>query len=437
MLNMDNFSSLTPTQHAGILFPISRSLAGEGTRKTLAYFESYFPLFQRERYSSGLKVFDWTIPNEWTLRHASLIHVESQTIIADTKTSNLHVVSHSTPVDCTLSLDELIPHLHTLPDQPDSVPYVTSYYAPTWGFCISHNTFNQLLPGSYHVHIDAIHKPGHLDLTHTLLPGECARQILFSSYICHPSMANNELSGPILLSLLLEYIQLRYPSPRLSYRFILCPETIGSIAYISRHLDDLQQNLVAGFILSCVGDPGPYSVVHTPYENTLPDQALRAALLDKTNAIHYSFLDRGSDERQYNSPRVKLPVCTFSRSKFGTYPQYHTDKDDLSILSDTAFYGSLQPLCDIVDSLELGLYPLSTSYCEPHLSKYSLYPTTSIKSNYSSISQITHLIAYSDGSRTLFDISLVCNIPLGALNKLVRQLAALGLLTLSDSPTSL
>jgi aminopeptidase-like protein len=255
--------------------------------------------------------------------------------------------------------------------------------------------------------------PGFLELSHALFSGIKSETIFFSSYVCHPSLANNELSGPIVLSALMEYIRETYPHPKFTYRFVLLPETIGSITYLAHFGSELASSVIAGFNLSCVGDDNAYSVIHSPYGNTIADRALKAGLLGKPCTTHYSFLDRGSDERQYCSPGFRLPLCTFCRSKFGNYPEYHTSFDNLEFISENGLQGSLSVLKTIVDAFELGLAPNVSVTCEPQLGKRGLYHNLSSKYDDKSFSRhILNFLAYSDGYNDLFDLAILLNVDL-------------------------
>ena len=218
-----------------------------------------------------------------------LYHVDSGEYFASFKESNLHVVGYSTPINLFIDLEDLDEHLFVLDDQPDVIPYITSYYKETWGFCISKNLKDKLPSGLYHAVISSELSKGSLDLSHALLQGNALSEIFFSSYVCHPSLANNELSGPVVLNALLDYIKISYPEPRFSYRFALVPETIGAIAYLSKFLSDMQKYMVCGFNLSCVGDNRSFSYVETPYADTLADKAISAALIGKNNVKVFSF----------------------------------------------------------------------------------------------------------------------------------------------------
>ena len=290
---------------------------------------------------------------------------------------------------------------------------------------MSKSMMDSLKIGKYKVKIDSSKKKGVLEMSHTLLRGDLPDEVFFASYICHPAMANNELSGPIIVLSLLQYVLDNYPQPRMSYRFLLAPETIGSIAYLDRHIDELRDHLRLGFILSCVGDEREYSYIQSPYADTLADLALKSALVGYENVKSYTFLERGSDERQYCSPNVRLPVATFCRSKFGTYPEYHTSADlPDSVVTEKALNDSFLVMKNIIDALELGLYPKCKTVCEPQLGKRKLYPTISnsfYKQKHPSRDRMD-IIAYCDGSNTIFDLSIMTSIP---LKKVVSELLIL------------
>ena len=404
-----NYDDIKLKDHLKNLFPICRSITGDGLRKTLDYFEKYHKEYSRLKFKTGLKVFDWEIPKEWNIKDAYFEHIETGQRYAEFKINNLHIVNYSEPINKVIEYEELIKRLHTLKDKPEWIPYVTSYYKRYWGFCIKDAEKQNLLKGKYRVYINSSFKDGFLELSHAILKGKSPKEILFSSYVCHPSMANNELSGPVVLNSLLNYIKIKYPKRKYSYRFILQPETIGSIAYLSRFYKKLKKDLICGFNLSCVGDNNSYSYVKTPYENTIADNALKASLLNLNNVKAYSFLERGSDERQYCSPRLNLPVCTFSRSKFGEYSEYHTSADNLDFVSEEGLTGSLNILKDIVDSFEIGLYPTSKTIGEPQLGKRELYPNLSKNSKENKHKLRMNFLAYCDGKNSIFRICKLIN----------------------------
>ena len=394
------------------LFPICRSITGDGTRKTLSYFTKLNPELKRLKFKTGKRVFDWVIPEEWNIRDAYIQH-ELGKKFAEFKKNNLHIVSYSIPLKTKISKKKLLNHIYTQKDQPDSIPYVTSYYKKTWGFCLSEKQKKKLPNGSYKVFIDSNFKKGNLELSHAIFKGSSKKEIFFSSYICHPSMANNELSGPVLLNATMLYLKSKYKKPKYTYRFVLLPETIGSIAYLSKFKTVMKKNILGGFNVTCVGDERSYSHVSSPKGNTLADEALTAALLKLPNVKKYSFLDRGSDERQYCSPRINLPLCGFSRSK--EYPEYHTHKDNFNVVTQKGLEGSFDVLKKIIDAFELGIYPKTQTFGEPSLSKRGLYPTLSQKGKHSAIRLRMNLIAYSDGKTNIFKIANLLNEPINKI----------------------
>jgi Uncharacterized protein conserved in bacteria with an aminopeptidase-like domain len=276
-----------------------------------------------------------------------------------------------------MSLDDLGPHLFTQPDQPDWIPYVTSYYSPNWGFCLSEHEKQRLPHGDYRVLIDSELSTGQMLYAEAHIAGDSADEVLFSSYICHPSMANNELSGPVLLVKLLQHLSQAGTKPKLSYRFVLVPETIGSLVYLSKSLDSLRQSVVAGFVLSCVGDERAFSHIETRSGTSLADDALRAAFKGRANPRYYSFKHRGSDERQYGAPGIDLPVAGFCRSKYGEFPEYHTSADNFDVVTERGLEESFDLMAEIIAAFEIGLRPRSQCLGEPQMSRRGLYPKTS------------------------------------------------------------
>ena len=411
------------------IFPYCRSLTGEGVRQTLNDLREFItqgggPELQVFEVPSGTKAFDWTVPREWKIREA-YIEDEAGNHIIDMKDNNLHVLGYSTPVDKWVSLDELKEHIYTQPDQPDFIPYVTSYYKERFGFCMSENMKNSLPEGKYHMYIDSELFDGVLNYAEIVIPGETDEEVFFSTYFCHPSMANNECSGPALSGELVKYV-MSLPQRRYTYRFVYVPETIGSITYLSQgeHLSKLQKSMVAGFNLSCVGDNRDYSIVESRHANTLADRVLKNVLHYHTDNKYstYSFLKRGSDERQYNAPGVDLPVVGFCRSKFGEYPEYHTSADDLSLVSPEGLQGAYDVIKQVIDVLEMNQRYQVQVLCEPQLGKRGLYPTTSQKGSYDKVKAMVDFIAYADGKTDLIDISDKIGVPISELISVIKEL---------------
>ena len=417
--------------HVKNLFPICRSITGEGIRETLSYFEKYNKNLKRIKFKTGAKVLDWEVPEEWNIKDSYIQHLDTGIKYAEFSKNNLHLVGYSEPIDKILDLKELRSNIHYSRVNPSYVPYVTSYYKRYWGFCLSKNELDNLPKGKYKVFIDSSFKQGTLELSHAILKGNSKKEILLSSYVCHPSMANNELSGPVVINALLDYVNNKYKKRKFTYRFILLPETIGSIAYLSRYSKRLRNNVICGFNLSCVGDEKAYSYINTPFKDTLADKAMKSALIGKKNVKVYSFLDRGSDERQYCSPGLRLPLCTFSRSKFGEYPEYHTSADNLNLVTEKGLLSSFEVLKSIIDSFELGLFPKVKVIGEPQLGKRNLYPQISIVRDKHPATSRMDFLTYADGDTSIFDIANITNIPLQDILTEYKTLKDAGVLDIS------
>ncbi|MCX5847516.1 MAG: DUF4910 domain-containing protein [Deltaproteobacteria bacterium] len=413
------------------LFPIHRSITGDGVRETLAILGDYMGGLDISEISTGEKCFDWTIPNEWNIREAFIEDSSGRRII-DFKNNNLHVSSYSTPVDGVFSLEELTPHIYSLPDQPDAIPYKTSYYAERWGFCMSHSQFESLKNDNYRVKIDSTLAPGSLTYADKRIPGLEEREVLISTYVCHPSMANNELSGPALAVGLYHFLFQR--KNRYSYRFVFVTETIGAVAYLSRNLVEMKKNTIAGFQLTCVGDNRSYSYVPSRKGGTLADKVAKHILDKKIRTyVPYTYLDRGSDERQYCAPGIDLPVVSMPRTKYGKYPEYHTSLDNLELVSSEGLQGSLDLHKDCIRLLEENRKYQVTTLCEPHLGKRNLRNSLGAdKRMHDRDRMISNLIAYCDGDNDLIDLGEIFGVCALELIPYIEELRACDLLRIVE-----
>jgi aminopeptidase-like protein len=412
------------------LFPLTRSLTGPGYRRTLELLEEVSGPADCHRFASGERVFDWTIPPEWTLRDAWIDGPGGERVIS-LADSNLHVVAYSVPVRARMTLEELQPQLHSLPGQPHAIPYRTSYYRRHWGFCLTDAQRRELPSGEYEVMIDAELAPGHVELSEVVIPGTTADEVLFSTYCCHPSMANNELSGPVLVAHLAALLRRRASPPRFTYRFLFAPETIGAIAYLSRFGERLRHRLAAGYVVTCAGDPGAFAYKRSRRGDTLADRVAEHCL--EYSGREWRALDffaTGSDERQYCSPGFDLPVGSLMRSMYGTYPEYHTSLDDLSLIRPRALGESLEVYWRIVEALEANeTFEATMPWCEPNLGSRGLYPTTGGAGlREDRLHDMMHVLNFCDGGRDLLAVAERGGRPIEALVPVVRMLCDHGLL---------
>lgn len=396
------------------LWPIHRSLAGPGIRETLAIFGSLLDGFRVFQVASGSRVLDWIVPDEWHLRSAYLEAPDGRRL-CDVADNTLHVIGYSTAVDTRLSLAELQPHLYSLPDQPEAIPYVTSYYERKWGFCLSQHERESLPDGIYHARIDAEHIAGSLDWGQLVLPGRTTEEILFSTYCCHPAMANNELSGPVLAVALAEWLAAQ-PERRYTYRFVFVPEMIGSAAVLEAHHGSLRACVRAAFNLTCVGDERAWSFLPSRQGETYADHVARHVLHHAAGHYDsYAWRDRGSDESMYCAPGIDIPMVSMMRSKYGTYPEYHTSLDKPGrVVTARGLAESLCVYRTLVEVIENDCMPRALVLGEPQLGRRGLYPRTSIKGSTAPVKDMLDLISYADGQTSLLDIADRCDRPFWA-----------------------
>jgi len=420
---------------AKLLWPINRSITGDGVRATLGEIKKLLPDLGVSEVKTGTTAFDWVVPREWRVRDAYIITPSGEKI-CDFKKNNLHLVGYSTPICSELSLKELQNHLHSQEDQPTAIPYVTSFYQERWGFCIKHDDRVNLKDGIYTVFIDSELFNGSLTYGEFIIKGELSEEILISTYVCHPSMANNELSGPVVATFIAKWL-IENQKNRYTYRFIFIPETIGSILYLSKNKDHLKKLVIAGFVLTCIGDNRNYSYLPSRNGSTLSDYAAKHILkFTHPQYKSYHWSDRGSDERQFCSPGIDLPIASMMRTKYGTYPEYHTSLDDLeNVVTPDGLQGGYNIIKNTLIALEKNQYPLINTFCEPHLGKRGLYPTLSKKGSWVDSALMMDLITWSDGSKSLLEIAEICNVPIWELYPIIDKLSRNSLLKLYNKPS--
>ena len=405
------------------LFPITRSLTGDGVKKTLNIIQKEFPKLKIKKLKSGTKVFDWNIPEEWNVRDAYIIDKYNNKII-DFKKNNLHLVGYSIPINKNNTKRELFKNLYFLRNQPNAIPYITSYYKRRWGFCISYNEYKILdnrysLNDKFKVVINSnLNKRGNLNYGELILRGKSKKEILISTYICHPSMANNELSGPIVSMGLINYFKNKKLNKTL--RFIFIPETIGSISYLSKNIRHLKKNVIGGYNLSCIGDERQHSCMFSKYQNSPSDEAVIEAykLLKIKKYKIYSFLKRGSDERQYNSPGVDLKISSIFRTKYGEYSEYHTSLDNFDLVTLKGCVGGFNVARKSIEILLERIYPKCKIICEPQMGKRGLYPTLSTKNQKKLTRNYMKFLQYADGTNYLEKISNFIKLDLKSVKKI-------------------
>ncbi|MEE6251022.1 MAG: DUF4910 domain-containing protein [Bdellovibrionota bacterium] len=407
------------------LWPILRSITGEGFRKSLRILQEILP-YEIESIASGTSVFDWTVPQEWKITEAFIANKEGEKVI-DIKNNNLHVLNYSTAVDRLVKLEDLQEHLYSLEDLPEAIPYVTSYYQRRWGFCLSHNQRIQLCDEEYLVKIEAEHFDGQLNWGHKVIPAtnSSKKEFLLSSYLCHPSMANNELSGPILLSFLGKLIS-QLPERNFNYRLMIVPETIGSISYLSKYGEEIKDNCVGGLVATCVADEHAWNYKRSKQGDSAIDK-ICMNLMNFSGLKNYKihdFFPTGSDERQFCSPAFDLPVGSITRSMYTHYKEYHTSLDNKDFISFEAFQESIEFYMKVILCFEsFGKYENLNPHCEPMLGKRNLYHSIGA-ANKTKLSQnaFLYLLSFSDGKHDLVDIANKMKISLYELLPFIKAL---------------
>ncbi|RWP92595.1 MAG: DUF4910 domain-containing protein [Mesorhizobium sp.] len=407
------------------LFPICRSITGDGVRRTLDILSGHIDL-ERHEVPTGTQVLDWTVPREWNIRSASITGPDGQTVV-DFADSNLHIVNYSVPFTGILPLNELKAHIHTLPEQPQVIPYRTCYYAPTWGFCMAYDRVAKMSDGLYRVEIDAELKDGSLTYGEYLHCGRTEREFLLSAHICHPSLANDNCSGLALLATLAKSLKAR--KTRYSYRFLFAPGTIGSITWLSRN-EDRTHLIDHGLVLSCVGDAGSPAYKRSRRGEAFIDRAMAHVLRREAGAKLMDFSPYGYDERQYCSPGFNLPVGMFQRSVHGTFPEYHTSADNLDFIKPEYLEDSFRILTDVIDIVEDDRTPLSL--CpkgEPQLGRRGLYAALGGQASSGATSMsLLWVLNLADGQHSLLSMAERSGLPFRELAAAARLLSDHGLL---------
>ena len=403
------------------LFPITRSITGNGVRETLAILQEHLPALTIHEVPTGTKAFDWQVPDEWNITGAKLTGPDGE-IVVDFDDCNLHLVGYSTPIDLEISLDDLQAHLHSIPEQPAAIPCVTSYYNRTWGFCLPHSTREHLKPGTYRAQITGTLEPGSLTYGELVIPGESKDEIFISTYVCHPSMANNELSGPMVSTALARWVAAQ-PSHHYTYRFVFVPESVGALTYSSINLEHLTKNVVAGFNLTCIGDDRAFTYLASRIGNLRIDRIAKRVLASRENVRYYSYLERGSDERTYCAPGLDLPLVSLMRTRYGDYPEYHTSLDDLvNVVTPTGLQGGFDMVRECIEVLENEPVLFATQIGEPQLSPRGLYHTMLNKNTSDEVMLRTNVLAYADGSHSIVDMSELFDEPVDTLRIMIDEL---------------
>ena len=407
------------------LYPICRSITGSGIRKTLDLIGELIPLKTFD-VPTGTQVFDWSVPKEWNIRDAYIKDSSGRRIV-DFQKSNLHVLNYSTPIHSTMSLSELKPHLYTIPEQPHWIPYKTSYYKENWGFCLSHDQLLQLKEGEFEVCIDSTLEDGFLTYGECFIPGRATDEILISCHACHPSLANDNLSGLTVATFAAQ--RLLGLKPRYSYRFLFIPGTIGAITWLAQNRETAKR-IRHGLVLTCIGDKSSFHYKKSRRGNAEVDRAVEHVLKHSDpSAKILPFSPYGYDERQYCSPGFDLPVGCLMRSVWGTFPEYHTSADNLDFLSPDSLVESLSICASVFEVLEENQrYRNLAPFCEPQLGRRGLYHSTGGSSPALEIEARLWVLNLSDGTHSLLDIAEQSGIAFSSVKRAAELLQSNGLL---------
>ena len=412
------------------LFPLNRCISGEGLRDSLNIINRYVPLNLTE-YHSGMKCFDWEIPLEWNISGAFVANENGEHLI-DFKDSNLHVLAYCIPFEGWVSKEELLEHIYTVEDMPDAIPYITSVYEPRWGFCLQHNKLKQFTDRKYYVKIDASLEDGSITIGEALLKGESNKEILFFSHTGHPSMANDQLSGILTLMLIHEKISNMKGNHYYSYRFLFCPETIGTAAYLHHHLDTLRKRFYAGFTATFIGDNSPVQYKQTLQQHTIGDLAASNAM--NRNNIR-SYTPFGSDERHFNAPGIDLPFGAFTRAGADGYKEYHTSLDNKEVISEKSLTEAAEVIVETILNIEADriIKPLHYGF-EPKLDKLNLFPTLGKKyGNKTLAHNMLAIWRMCSKYTTLLEIAQVLGVKAYTLTEALNVAVDIGLVTVERS----
>lgn len=425
-----------------LLYPMNRSLTGNDIKATLEYIRTKIPITIYE-IKSGTKVFDWTVPKEWNLKNAYIENFDGERII-DVKNHYLHLLNYSVPINDYFTFDELKIHLHTMPEHPEWIPYKTSYYNENWGFCLSHNDYlkmeeynikqqnnkqqdnnKQQNNNKFKVVIDTTLEDGNLYYGDLLIKGKTDKEILISSYCCHPQQCNDSLSGTILAMYLA--LHLLKTDNYYTYRFVFIPETIGSIVYLHKYMNELKEYVIGGYVITCVGDEGNFTYLQTRLENQFIDNITLCVLENEKiyNNMQYKvreYITSGSDERQYNYPCVDLHIGSLMKTKYREFDEYHTSADNLSFITNKGLHSSYYMYLKCIELIEKNKIYLNNTICEPFMSKYNLYDTIGGSKTVNLCHEMLSVMRFVDNKSDLIHIWKKTKMSLEKLYKIINIL---------------